>query len=90
MRDIRSLQNGRAQGEERICCVGHRISNASYDAIADGVMDATEHAVPGTYSSARAGALWNYLTVLEDRSDGVHNPKYAKDLLQAAIDALKK
>ncbi|MFQ6121998.1 MAG: hypothetical protein ACE5LA_02940, partial [Dehalococcoidales bacterium] len=57
--------------------------------IADGIMDDTDHAVPGTYSAERAGALFNYLMVLEDRSDGVHNPAYAKALLQTAIDALK-
>jgi hypothetical protein len=57
--------------------------------IADGIMDDTDHAVPGTYSAERAGALYNYLTVMEDGSYGVHNPAYTKAILQAAIDALK-
>ncbi|MFQ5997449.1 MAG: hypothetical protein ACE5KP_07500, partial [Dehalococcoidales bacterium] len=57
--------------------------------VADGIMDDTDHAVPGTYSAARAGALWNYLMVLEDRSHGVHNPQHTKALLQTAIDTLK-
>ncbi len=45
--------------------------------------------IPGTFSSEQAGALWNYKTVIEDKSVGVHNPQFAKFLLQTAIDALK-
>jgi hypothetical protein len=45
--------------------------------------------VPGTYPEARAGALWNYLSVREDASSGVHNPVYLLSLLQNAINALK-
>ena len=45
--------------------------------------------VPGTYPNAQAGALWNYLSVMEDRSSGVHNATYLKALLQAGLDALK-
>ena len=43
-----------------------------------------------TVSADYAGALWNwrFLTV-EDRSKGVHNPKYAKAMLQNAIEALQ-
>lgn len=32
-----------------------------------------------------AGALWNYVMVHEDRSYGVHNPDYIKDMLEASI-----
>ena len=35
-----------------------------------------------------AGALWNYLVVEDDRSHGIHNPDYIKDLLQSSIDFL--
>jgi len=37
----------------------------------------------------QAGAYWNYITVVEDRSSGVHNPKYIKALLKNSIEALK-
>ena len=48
------------------------------------------HPNPGTYTEEQAGALWNYrMVVLEDRSGGVHNPGYAKFLLETGIDALK-
>ncbi len=57
--------------------------------LANGIMDQSGLAVTGKYTAAQAGALWNYLLVEEDRSEGVHNPQYAKALLQAAIDALK-
>ncbi len=36
------------------------------------------------------GAAWNYILVEEDRSMGVHNPDYVRDLLQYSIDALSK
>jgi hypothetical protein len=32
-----------------------------------------------------AGALFNYVTVKEDRSLGVHNPEYIRDLLETSI-----
>jgi hypothetical protein len=32
-------------------------------------------------------ALWNYMFVLEDKSGGMHNAKYAKSLLQNALNA---
>ncbi len=58
--------------------------------LAEGLLDEDGYAVTGTYTSAQAGALWNYrMVVLEDRSGGVHNPGYAKFLLETGIDALK-
>ncbi|MFC2010934.1 hypothetical protein ACFLUR_01415 [Chloroflexota bacterium] len=55
-----------------------------------GLLKSDGYAIPGTYSSAEAGALWNYrMVILEDRSSGVHNPAFAKFLLQTGIDAMK-
>ncbi|MFC1873998.1 hypothetical protein ACFLYX_01715 [Chloroflexota bacterium] len=55
-----------------------------------GMITSSGSAVVGTYSSAQAGALWNYrMVILEDRSGGVHNPAFAKFLLKTGIDALK-
>jgi hypothetical protein len=45
--------------------------------------------VPGTYPEKQAGALWNYLSVTEDGSSGVHNPEYIESLLQTSINAMK-
>ena len=56
---------------------------------AKGLMDADGVVVVGDYPEAQAGALWNYLFVEEDKSDGVHNPGYANALLDAALEALK-
>jgi hypothetical protein len=41
-----------------------------------------------TTSADSAGAVWNYLIVEEDRSNGVHNSKYEVGLLQSSIDFL--
>ncbi len=57
--------------------------------VAEGLITESGSGVTGTFTSAQAGALWNYKTVTEDRSVGVHNPQFAKELLQIAIDALK-
>ncbi len=37
----------------------------------------------------QAGAYWNYMTIVEDRSEGVHNPAYIKALLKNSIQALQ-
>ena len=44
--------------------------------------------IPGAYPAEVAGAMWNYMFVLEDQSHGVHNPAYAEALLEAAKAAL--
>jgi len=57
---------------------------------AAGLLDAEGQIVAGTYPEAQAAALWNWLYVgREDKSLGVHNPPYAKALLQAGLDAMK-
>jgi hypothetical protein len=57
--------------------------------LAQGLIDEGDHAVPGTYAANEAGAVYNYLFVLEDWSLGVHNHRYAKALLQNTIDDLQ-
>jgi hypothetical protein len=42
-----------------------------------------------TTSSDSAGAVWNYLLVIEDRSKGVHNRKYIQSLLKSGIDYMQ-
>ena len=49
----------------------------------DGVM------IVGEYPEAQAAALWNFLMVTEDKSNGVHNSVYANAMLDAALVALK-
>jgi hypothetical protein len=53
-----------------------------------GLLDATGADVPGTYEEAKAFPLWVYGYITEDGSMGVHNPKYANDLLDAALASL--
>lgn len=57
--------------------------------IAKGLMDKDGVVVPGDYPEAQAAALWNYLLVEEDKSEGVHNMEYATALLDQALAALK-
>ena len=42
-----------------------------------------------TTSADSAGAVWNLLLAKEDRSHGVHNPKYIVGLLRSAIEFIK-
>lgn len=46
-------------------------------------------AVPGTYTNKVAGAYWNFITLEEDRSMGVHNPKFTKKILENTIASLE-
>lgn len=58
--------------------------------IAAGMLDASSHRiVPGTYTNDEAGAVYNYLFVMEDRSNGMHNYDYAKKLLENSLAAVK-
>jgi len=57
--------------------------------ITAGSLTDTDEAVPGIYSPQVAQATWNYITLIEDRSQGVHNPNYTKALLKNSIEALK-
>jgi hypothetical protein len=45
--------------------------------------------LPGTYPEEVASAMWNYMFVLEDQSRGVHNPPFARALLEQALAALQ-
>ncbi len=59
--------------------------------IAKGLLDAEGHPVVGGYPAAQASALWNYIFIaIEDGSRGVHNPRYTKALLEAAVTALQQ
>jgi len=40
------------------------------------------------YSADSVGAAWNYILIMEDASSGIHNPAYAKALLNNSINAL--
>ncbi len=56
---------------------------------AAGMLDEDGHAIERvSYQADSVGALWNYLTIEEDASVGVHNPAYAEALLDASIAAL--
>ena len=46
------------------------------------------HPVPGTYPTAVARAVFNWIGLDEDRSLGVHNPKYIIALLKNTIEAM--
>ena len=44
---------------------------------------------PGVYPVKDAQVIWNYKTLEEDKSNGVHNPKYAKALLKNSLEYLQ-
>jgi hypothetical protein len=55
-----------------------------------GLLDKDGVIVPGDYDTGYAAALWNYLFVEEDKSDGIHNMPYANSLLDTALTNLSK
>jgi hypothetical protein len=46
------------------------------------------HPVVGNYPIDVVSAFYNYALVVEDKSEGVHNPKYVEALLTNTIEAL--
>jgi hypothetical protein len=57
--------------------------------VAEGALTPTGSAVPGTFSAEVGQATWNYRTILEDNSRGIHNPGYTRALLKNSIEALQ-
>ena len=47
------------------------------------------YAVPGTYSNKIAGAYWNWESLTEDKSLGVHNPSFVRRILDNTIASLQ-
>jgi mono/diheme cytochrome c family protein len=82
--DIESFDRNGLQTE-----VEELMAEAKALLVAQGLLAEDDYAITGTYTSEQAGALWNYRTVLEDRSKGVHNPQFTKKLLETTIDALE-
>ncbi len=66
-----------AEGEASYSILAGSVSGVTYPSI---------KALPAT----KAGALWNFMLIEHDRSNGVHNYQYAKSLLDASIAELKK
>lgn len=58
---------------------------------AEGILheeDGEVHPVVGTFPMTTAEAAWNYLLVMEDSSNGTHNPAYARALIKNSLEAL--
>ena len=56
---------------------------------ANNMFDADGYYNEGTYAAKYAQAAWNYRTLLEDKSKGIHNPGYTRALLKNSIEALQ-
>ncbi|PKL85410.1 MAG: hypothetical protein CVV22_08350 [Ignavibacteriae bacterium HGW-Ignavibacteriae-1] len=48
----------------------------------------SDAAIPGVYSSLNAAVLYNYLYLVNDKSWGVHNPKYTRAVVKNSLQAL--
>jgi hypothetical protein len=48
------------------------------------------HPVRGLFDLQDAEAAWNFLYVLEDQSNGIHNPDYAKAIIKNSIVAMQE
>lgn len=57
--------------------------------VAQGVLTSSGSSKAGVIADADlAGALWNWRTIFEDRSMGIHNYRYIQGLLQSSIEAV--
>jgi len=57
--------------------------------IVDFAPDDTDRSNSGIFTVEEAQAAWNYKTLLEDQSRGIHNPGYSRALLKNSIEALQ-
>lgn len=66
------------------------LDSLATELVAAVLIDPVDHEPIDTVSTSAdsAGALYNYLFVEEDRSEGIHNTDYAVGLLQSAINYL--
>jgi hypothetical protein len=63
-----------------------KLDNLKSKLVTAGIMDATDHAIPGTYTNLdEVGALYNYKWLIADRSRGVHNFLYLETMLDNSI-----
>ena len=53
------------------------------------IFDANGNLQTGTYPVKVSQAAFNYILLMEDRSNGIHNPEYAIDLATNSINALQ-
>lgn len=56
--------------------------------MAQGILDESGHAIPGTFDITLSKALYNFIYITEDHSRGVHNYDYVKTLLINSIGAI--
>ncbi len=73
-----------------------RDTSGVYQVIADSTVhgilhleDGEYHPVVGQFERDVYSAFWNYMTVMEDQSGGVHNPAYVKALLDNSLEVLQ-
>ena len=57
--------------------------------LAKGAITASGSTVSGIWPANVAQATWNYKTLTEDQSNGIHNPAYTRALLKNSIEALQ-
>ena len=70
--------------------VEERLAELQAALTAAGLLDEEGSVVPGTYEEGQSIAIWNYETIHEDASRGVHNPNYVNAMLDAAFAALEQ
>ena len=54
-----------------------------------GILDSAGNPVKDTFTRDEFSAFWNYMTVIEDKSHGIHNPAYVKALLDNSLEVLQ-
>ena len=75
--------------EETRAAINEKLAELQVILMEQGVLDDSDHVVPGTMTMDQAGGVLNYLFVLEDRSGGTHNNAYATKLLENSIASLQ-
>jgi mono/diheme cytochrome c family protein len=61
-----------------------------FDEDDEGILVRSVYANEGVWPDVAAMAAWNYKTVQEDQSRGIHNPKYTEALMKNSIEAVRE
>ena len=67
---------------------GNPITGILYEEFEDG--HRSVYANEGVWPDVAAMAAWNYKTIYEDQSKGIHNPRYTEALLKNSIQAVQE
>jgi hypothetical protein len=73
-----------------VTSIEEKMAELKADLTTAGLLDEDGNIIVGNYPAAQVNALWNYIFIEEDGSNGVHNMPYAEALIDASLETYSK